>query len=123
PRSPADLPLTELTPDNADHDRNLTGIARWPTLEQVTVTGVPHPAELTELAGLPRLRRLTVRRPQPADLNRLTSLPGSCQVDLEDIGAGPLDAVRAALPRRTDRDIQLNGPPRPPGAHRLDPAG
>src|SRR5262249_46477024 len=90
---PADLPLTELTPDNPDPDRTPPGITRWPALEQVTVTGVPGPAELTELAALPRLRRLTLRRPQPADLDRLTALPGPCRVDLEDVGAGQLDAV------------------------------
>src|SRR5262249_43433880 len=52
---PADLPLTELTIDNTEHDRNLTGITRWPTLTQVTATGVPTAAELTELAVLPQL--------------------------------------------------------------------
>src|SRR5262249_39410228 len=114
--------LTELTLDNAEPDRNLTGITRWPALEQVTVTGVPGPAELTELAALPRLRRLTLRRPQPADLNRLTALPGPCRVDLEDVGAGQLAAAGPALPPRADLGIRLTGSPLPAGTRIIDPA-
>jgi hypothetical protein len=122
---PTDLPLTELTIDNAEHDRNLTGITRWPTLDQVTVNGVPTAAELAELAALPRLRKLILHRPEPAGLPRLADLPRTCRVELEEVGPGQLNAVRAglaALTARTGLDTRLAGDPLPTGAALIDPA-
>jgi hypothetical protein len=109
---PADLPLTELTIDNTEHDRNLTGITRWPTLEQVTATGVPTAAEIAELAALPRLRMLFLYRPQPADLHRLAALAGTCRVRLREVAPSKLDTVRATcaeLRARTGLDIWVDG--------------
>lgn len=108
---PADLPLTELTIDNAERDRNLLDIERWPTLEHVTVTGVPSAAEIAALGRLPRLRCLTFRRPQPTDLARLNALAAPCQVHLEDLGTIRIDTLLAALPSRPDLDIHIDGHP------------
>jgi hypothetical protein len=117
---PADLPLVELTLDNPEHARDLTGVGRWQSLEHVTVAGVPGAAELAELATLPRLRHLTIRRPEPADLGRLAALPGAYRLDLEELGAARLDSVLAAAPARPDLDLRLDG--RPLRAHLVDPA-
>ncbi|MEU7528903.1 NACHT domain-containing protein [Saccharothrix sp. NPDC042600] len=66
---PADLPLRVLAVDNRPPGRSLLGVSRWPGLRAVECYGIPHPAELAELAELPALERLVIRQPEaPVEL-------------------------------------------------------
>ena len=117
---PASLPLLELTLDNAPEDRNLLGIRRWSTVELVTVTGIPGPAEIAELAALPRLRQIVLRRPEPADAGRLHALRRPCRIDLEEVDPRHRASLLAALPAEPALDIRLDGHRVRAGAHSAD---
>jgi NACHT domain len=98
---PADLPLRELAIDNRAADRNLRGIQRWRSLEQVAIFGAPRPDDLAALADLPLLRRLDVR--QAASREAVAGIVASLrargvQVWVDD---WPLDAETASADART----------------------
>jgi hypothetical protein len=94
---PAGLPLRELTVDNWPEDRDLRGIERWPTLERISVVGIPRAEELQVIAELPDLRHLVVRLPEaPDDLARLRALPSLRLLDLTDVDIPAHSAMRAA---------------------------
>lgn len=77
---PHELPLRELVIDNLPRNRNLLGVERWPTLEHVSVRGLPRPDEVAALARLPALRRLTIHDPGTDDLSNLSSLTAEVEV-------------------------------------------
>ncbi len=53
---PTALPcLATFELENREEDRNLVGLARWPTLRVVTFRGVPAADEVSELIELPRI--------------------------------------------------------------------
>lgn len=77
---PADLPLRVPAVDNRPPGRSLLGVSRWPGLRVVECYGIPHPAELAELAELPALERLVIRQPESAV--ELTGLAGRVAVEV-----------------------------------------
>ena len=72
---PGRLPLRRLRIDNLADRRNLRGISRWRTLEQVECSGVPGPEEIAELSRLPELRELIIHAPadRAAEIEALQS--------------------------------------------------
>ena len=79
---PAGLPLTRLRIDNLPDRRDLRGVARWPTLQQIECNGIPTPNEIAELQQLPNLQDLVIRAPadRAADIESLQSQLPSIRV-------------------------------------------